>query len=167
MHLEFQLPAEHVRDYRVSFHVGVWTRELKARAVERPQPPAQIKRWLAIQEEFRAAHNEASCQESNAPFILDNEGNPIKDENGDLIWREDFGEGITGSGQLADKIRQEWKPRLAALWQEWREENSKPGVAEALGRYYERCQRYEDWIAQRQPPPPSLALKLRWGAGCY
>lgn len=161
--LEFQLPSEHAPDYRVSFQVGLWTKELKKKVLPEPEPPEQIKTWLALRDEFHAAKNEKFSQVADAPFVVGDDGELLRDEKGELVWREDFGEGITGSGQLAEKIREEWRLRLAALWQKWREENAKPGVEEGLDRYFARHEHYDKFLNREEADPVIFDFEIALG----
>jgi len=161
--LEFQLPSEHAPDYRVSFQVGLWTKELKKKVLPEPEPPEQIKTWLALRDEFHAAKNEEFSQVADAPFVVGDDGELLRDEKGELVWREDFGEGITGSGQLAEKIREEWRLRLAALWQKWREENAKPGLEESLDRYFARHEHYDKFLTREEAEPVIFDFEIALG----
>lgn len=161
--LEFQLPSELAPDYRVSFQVGLWTKELKKKVLPEPEPPEQIKTWLALRDEFHTAKNEEFSQVADAPFVVGDDGELLRNETGELVWREDFGEGITGSGQLAEKIREEWRLRLAALWQKWREENAKPGLEESLDRYFARHDHYYKFLNREEAEPVIFDFAIALG----
>jgi hypothetical protein len=160
--LEFQLPSEHAPDYRVSFQVGLWTKELKMKVLPEPEPSERIKPWLALRDEFHAAKDEEYSKVADAPFILDEDGELLRDEDGNLVHRDDLGE-RPWSGELAEMIRQEWRPRLAELWQKWRDENSKPGVEQGLDRYFARLAHYDKFLSREEADPVIFDFEIALG----
>lgn len=158
-----QLPSKHAPDYRVSFEMGLWTREQKEQALQEPEPPEEIKNWFAAQQEFIAAEAEASRQVHFAPYVLDEKGNPLCDDEDSFLLKEFFGEGIAGPEELADNIRQEWEPRLTALWQKWQNENAKPGIEDKLERHFARVENYQNWLEKEDLDPVIFSFEIALG----
>lgn len=158
-----QLPSKHAPDYRVSFEMGLWTRERKEQALQKPEPPEEVKNWLAAKDEFSAAEAEASRQVLYAPYVLDEKGNPLSDVEDSFVRKELFGEGISGLEALEDSIRQKWEPRLTALWQKWQNENAKSGIKDKLERHFARLENYQNWLDQEDLDPVIFSFEIAIG----
>lgn len=158
-----QLPSEHAPDYRVNFEIGLWTREHKERVLPKPEPREEIKDWLAAQKEFIDAKAEASRRAMNAPYVVDDEGHAAADDKGSLIERKSFGEGISTMQELHDHIVQEWEPRLTALWQKWQHENAKSGILDKLNLYFERLEKYQNWLEEEELDPCVFGFEIAIG----
>jgi hypothetical protein len=163
IHFGLQLPSEHAPEYRVSFEVGLWTREHKQRVRPKPEPHDEIKGWLAAQKEFFDAKDEASRRAMNVPYVVDDEGHVITDDKGSLIERKFFGEEISSMQEFHDHIVQEWDLRLTALWQKWQNENAKPGILDKLDRHFERLNNYQEWLEKEDNDPCVFSFEIAIG----
>ncbi|HRJ07120.1 MAG TPA: AAA family ATPase [Prosthecobacter sp.] len=160
----FLLPSRNAPDYRVSFELGLWTRELKRLVRKEPEPPNEIKDWVAAQNEFIDAETEASLRKEYLHnFVFDEDGNPVRDDNGELIDLKHDGSERIDFEALAEKIRQYWDPRLEELWNTWRSENAKPGISEKVGRYCERLEHYHDWLDKQETDPVVFGFEIAIG----
>lgn len=160
----FQLPSRNAPDYRVSFELGLWTRGLKEQVRKEPEPPDEIKGWFEAQEEFTKAHQEASWRkECMHYFVFDEDGNPVRDDKGELIDLKHDGTEQVNFEALAEKIRQYWDPRLEELWNTWRSENAKPSISEKVDRYYERLKYYDDWLEKQETEPVVFGFEIAIG----
>lgn len=160
----FQLPSRHAPDYRVSFELGLWTRELKKQSRKEPEPPDEIKDWWTAQNEFMEAEKEASRRkEYMYSFVFDEDGNPVRDDRGELIDLSDDNRADIDFEALSDKIRQKWDPRLEVLWKTWRLENAKPGIRDKVALYLERLEYYHDWLDRQERDPVVFGFEIAIG----
>lgn len=160
----FQLPSRHAPEYRVSFELGLWTRELKKKSRKEPEPPDEIKDWWAARKEFMEAEHEASWRKTYMHnFVFDEDGKPVRDDKGELIDLKFDGTEKVNFEELAEKIRQEWDPRLETLWKAWQNENAKPGISDKVGRYFERLENYHDWIDKQETDPVVFGFEIAIG----
>ena len=158
-----QLPSKHAPDYRVSFEVGLWTREQKQRVRPKPEPHDEIKGWLAAKKEFIDAEDEASRRTMNAGWVVDDKGQAVLDDKGDPIEREFFGDGFSSMQEFHDYIVQEWDLRLTALWQKWQNENAKPGIRDKVDRHFERLNNYQEWLENEDNDPSVFSFEIAIG----
>ncbi len=163
IHFGLQLPSEHAPDYRVSFEVGLWTREQKQRVRSKPEPHNEIKGWLAAKKEFIDAEDEASRRTMNARWVVDDKGHAVLDEKGDLIEREFFGDDFSSMQEFHDCIVQEWDLRLTALWQKWHNENAKLGIRDKVDRHFERLNNYQEWLENEDNDPSVFSFEIAIG----
>lgn len=164
MRFGFGLPSRHAPDYLVTFELGLWTRELKEQVRKEPEPSDEIKDWWAAQNEFLEAEQEASWRKEYMHyFVFDEDGNPVRDDKGELIDLKHDGTERIDFDALAEKIRQYWDPRLEELWKTWQKEDAKPGIRDKVDRYRERLSYYHDWLDKQETDPVVFGFEIAIG----
>lgn len=164
MRFGFQLPSRHAPDYRVTFELGLWTRDLKEQVRKKPEPPEDIKGWWAAKNEFIDAETEASWRKNYLHnFVFDEDGNPVRDDNGELIDLDYGNTDHIDFEALAEKLQEVWEPRLEELWKIWQKEDAKPGIRDKVDRYWERLECYHDWLDKQETDPVVFGFEIAIG----
>lgn len=122
--IEFRFPAQEPNGLRIKYEIGMWTPLLKEKILKEPTLPQQLKAYEESERAFLDAENDFNHELTIGKFEVDEDGFFLE-------VRDGFDE---------HEIRQEWEPKLQALWETWKKEYNVHGVKEALERFQE-----EEW----------------------